>query len=63
MAKFVDVVKEVVVTYRVDGAPTDKEAVEIVKKRLEVDAPLDIIAESTKVKSFVVKDSHEPAKG
>lgn len=63
MAKFVDVVKEVVVTYRVDGSPTDKEAVDIVKKRLEADAPLDIVEEIAKVKSFVVKDSHATTKG
>lgn len=64
MAKYVDVVKEVVVTYRVDGNPTDDEALKIVKKRIEVDAPLDIVDETVKLKNFRVKDEHTPqAKG
>lgn len=57
MAKFVDVIKEVTVTYRVDGEPTDDEAMEIVKKRMEADAPLDIIKESSKTIKMRVKDT------
>lgn len=57
MAKFVEVIKEVVVIYRVDGAPTDDEAVEIVKRRMEADAPLDIIKETSKTVKMRVKDT------
>jgi hypothetical protein len=57
MAKFVDVIKEVTVTYRVDGEPTDDEAMEIVKKRMEADAPLDIIKETSKTIKLRVKDT------
>jgi len=62
MAKYVDVVKEVVVTYHVDGATSDEEALRIVRKRLDAEAPIDIVSETSKVKSFVVKDTHEPPK-
>lgn len=57
MAKFVDVVKEVTVTYKVDGNPSDDEAVEIVKKRMEAEAPLDIVKETSKTIKMRVKDT------
>ena len=59
MAKFVDVVKETTVTYRVDGNPTDAEAQEIVQRRIDAEAPMDIIKAKTRITKFVVRDELE----
>jgi hypothetical protein len=61
MAKLVKVVKETTVTYKVETTPgqttTDEQAIDIVKKRIEAGAPLDIIDKEEKVKKFTVSDA------
>jgi len=57
MAKLVKVVKETIVTYKVDGNCTDEEAIAIVKKRIEVEAPMDIVEETETIKKFNVSDA------
>lgn len=56
MAKCVEVLSERTQVYNVDGSPTDEEAIDIVKRRLQAEMPLDILKDETHVKKFVVKD-------
>lgn len=61
MAKLVKVVRETVVTYKVDTAPgqklADEDAIDIVKKRIEAEAPMDIVDETSTIKKFTVADA------
>jgi len=60
MAKLVKVVKEHVITYKVDTPPgstvSDEDAIEIVKRRMEADAPLDIVDDQETIRKFNVSD-------
>lgn len=62
MAKLVKVVKEITVTYKVETTPgqttTDEQAIDIVRKRIEADMPLDMVDDPVEVvKKFTVSDA------
>jgi hypothetical protein len=54
--KIVEVVKEVVVTYEVDGATDKDQAITIVKSRMAAGYELGILDTTEKVKKYRVKD-------
>lgn len=62
MAKIVKIIKERIITYKVDTPPgasariSDEKAIDIVKKRIEAEAPLDIIDDQETIKKFSVSD-------
>ncbi len=61
MAKLVKVIKETTITYKVETAPgvelSDEAAIDIVKKRIEAQMPLDIVDKDEKLKKFTVSDA------
>ena len=57
MDKIVEVIIKKVVTYNVDGVADDETAKEVVKARMDQNAPLGIIEETETIDDIVVCDN------
>jgi len=59
MAKVVTVVKEHLLIYEVDGDPTDEQAIDMVKARMQTNSPLGLVSDEETTKKFKVKEKGE----
>ena len=56
MGKVVTVKKEHTIVYEVEGDPSDKEAIEMVKARMQTQSPLGLCSDTEKIIEFSVAE-------